>query len=1166
MVQAHSLGYDHMQFKVALMKKILFFLITMLWCGLSIAGSLSGNLTADNRFDVYLSTDDSVQGLYIGSGSNWRKTYNFSYDLIDGQDYFLHIVAEDQGGIAGFLGQFNLTSEHLFSNKQTTIYTTPEHWKVSKTGWTNYVNAAKVNGNNGVSPWGTRPSISANATWIWSQDAYNDNKVYLSLAIIAQIPATNGGQCESVFSNGAVTHSTTGKIDFGYNAQLLGAANNVLTTSTITSNKGSNKKTCSTRNCVASGGQSAVINVSSFVSRSSTDNVVIGYQGSATIGVNPYPSDSYAQINPNYASEARITFSTNHREYFVDTLILAYKNTLYLQGGSVYWINRLVTSSQSQIIVNGSGTAIVYVNQALAFPSPGLINSPAVNTSGVASKLVLYAFNDVSFNNQTTFSGSLYSRGDITLGSASYAFGAISANNITLGSESTINYQASAVANTNYAGLCSSTDAVDHFRLEHDGQGLTCEAEPFIVKACADANCTSLYQQPSTLTLMPGAIEGGNTLTFTGSRAVNLSIATAGNYTLSKTSPSDAANLRCFVGATETCDIGFVDAGFEFVGATVSEKLLPDQLAETAFTKVQLRAVQNNNGVCQAALSGNKTITFGYDCDSPNTCLTSLAGIAITNANGENTGALNLVFDSVGLASLSSLNYADAGRLKLSAQTSLNNGQILRGIGLIDVYPAYLQSQVSPLSLVASDINDSGKYTAGQTFELLIGAYGYAGNLLPNYQAEGLQLEVQRLAPLAAGTSDGQLKYASAGFVNSSTSSGLLSSTGSLTFNGGQYRYSGAYYSETGQISLAAHDSSYLGNRIPSYASLVLDPFIPAYYQVAPMLPLPALEDVQASFTYIGQVNSFAHNPQFDIIAKNALEQTTLNYDSLEWTLKPSLADVNDQNKLTYLDKSIYSGDVSVFKGSAPLLSDDNNYDGTVHLVLPDATIRYNKVDVNNTMFALTDPFSAVFDIVFYSPFFTDSNGVCFRDDALDPSCNDFIFSDVGGANLRFGRFKLNSAYGPETEPLTVGFAAQYYRAGRWLTNSLDNETLIDFSEANAQLILSNRGATSANDLSGSFAPITSDGALLMGVPDSLNDFYFSAPGQTGEVLLQLNPQTAPLLWPSYLNFDWNGDGFICNQTSVCGNAYPIDYPSAIISFGQFRGNDRVIQWRELFN
>ena len=59
-----------------------------------------------------------------------------------------------------------------------------------------------------------------------------------------------------------------------------------------------------------------------------------------------------------------------------------------------------------------------------------------------------------------------------------------------------------------------------------------------------------------------------------------------------------------------------------------------------------------------------------------------------------------------------------------------------------------------------------------------------------------------------------------------------------------------------------------------------------------------------------------------------------------------------------------------------------------------------------------------------------------------------------------------------------------------------------------------------------------------------------------GQLILSLNPQASAVEWPTYLNYDWNGDGSIDNA----------DFPKSIVSFGQFRNSDRIIQWREVFN
>jgi MSHA biogenesis protein MshQ len=1610
-----------------------------------LADTLSSYLTGDNAFDVYISTDDNVRGTYLGSGKNWQNTYTFNQNLIKGQDYYLHIQVQDTGGIAGFIGDFTLSgSDHVFPNNQLSISTNTADWKVSKTAWKNYLAASKVNGNNGVSPWGKRPYISSGATWIWSADAQNDNEVYFSLGIVSTSAASSRGSCSAVFPNGVSSHSAKSNIDFGYNAQMLGGTNHVLATSAVSRNSGSDKKTCQSQDCQASGSPSDSMNVGDFVSKSSTTDIVIGYKGSATVGDGSNPGNIFDDINRNSASEATISFANKHPEYFVASLTLGFQNTLYLQGGSTYWFNQLLMDSQSKIIVQGSGTAIVYVNQSITFPSPGLINSPSANRSGDASKLVVYAYNDVSFNNQTTLSGSLYARGNITLGSASYAFGALAAKNTTLGTNSTVTYQESSITNTSYSDMCAGdavvlafyefeepnwsgsssiidssanarhgspigsvspifpdglqkscqvldvppnsrssdkyaldtgidvdddigqqgtisfwyrsntdwasggarqlfdasntgtspdkyfylslnngtlqfgledsndadallnvsnlsyaanewvhvavtwasggktmgiylngnqvavttngglngqlgelttlyigdnrssylvnastnnsangqfddlriyqtaqaaseialdattlapcdrsavvlafyefeednwrgsgsildsssnanhgspvgsvepvlpigqqksckvmdvgynssffytealntsldvdrdigqagtvsfwyrskvswsssssrqlldasngfffffgksfylslysgklefgmedssdkdavlrvsglnfsanewvhvainwdlaadkmgiyingvdvasttkaglngrmadlntlyigdsrdlyftgnstdnsaygqyddlriyqaaqaaseiahdantlspcvTNAVDHFRLEHDTQGFTCEAESIVLKACKDANCTQLYEQPTSISLSPGTWSGANTLNFTGSINTGLSISTAGTYILSKTAASENADLRCFFGSNETCEIEFVDAGFEFIGATISDKTLPDQLAESQFSNVKLRSVQDNNGVCQAALTGSHTITLGYNCDSPAICLTSLAGIAISDASGESSGNITLNFGTDGIASLQALNYADAGRLALSAQANVDGAQILKGTALVDVYPASLGLSVSPAALVYSGPADTSKFIAGEPFELIISAYGLAGRLLPNYQAEQMQLKAQRTYPTLAGSTDGNFRYASTGELGSSTDASLFISVNNLKFSEGQYRYASAYYDEAGRIAIDAQDLNYLGNKISSLGELALGHFSPAYYWAERESPLPFLQDVQSGFSYVGQTISFSTFPAIRITAKNALDQTMYNHDSLDWTFRPTIEDVNDPLKLSYLDKSTYLGNTTVFKGNAPLLSGADNYDGSVVITLPDATIVYNKTDASQIMYTPVDPFIALVDIVFHAEFLTDGQGICFRDNYLDANCNELTFIDVGGANLRFGRFALNSVYGPETETLRPKFVVEYWDKGQWLVNTLDNGTTINFTQAANQILLSPKG--NGNDLTALVDPVTSDGSLLLGLPDESKDFELSAPRRAGELYLRLNPAVDVSGWSQYLNYDWNGDGYICNQVSNCLGPKGLDYPQAIITFGQFRGNDRVIQWREVFN
>lgn len=147
---------------------------------------LSGGLNVDNGYAAYISTDNATQGTLVSSANNWYSTYSFSgVNLTAGQDYFLHIFAYDQGGIAGFLGEFNLSgSDHVFSNGLSNLKTNTTDWDVSTSGWNNYLDATSL-GNNGVGPWGTQSAVASDAQWIWSADAHNHNQVYFTTAISA---------------------------------------------------------------------------------------------------------------------------------------------------------------------------------------------------------------------------------------------------------------------------------------------------------------------------------------------------------------------------------------------------------------------------------------------------------------------------------------------------------------------------------------------------------------------------------------------------------------------------------------------------------------------------------------------------------------------------------------------------------------------------------------------------------------------------------------------------------------------------------------------------------------------------------------------------------------------------------------------------------------------
>lgn len=147
---------------------------------------LNSTLYVDNNFVAYISTSDTVQGTEFSSGNNWPTGYTGSTTLTKGQDYFLHILARDEGGVAGLMGAFSLTgTDHSFVNGTQSLVSSTSAFKGNNTGFNGVYNALGDYGVNGVSPWWFQGGAPADARWIWSGDADLDNVAYFSTKISA---------------------------------------------------------------------------------------------------------------------------------------------------------------------------------------------------------------------------------------------------------------------------------------------------------------------------------------------------------------------------------------------------------------------------------------------------------------------------------------------------------------------------------------------------------------------------------------------------------------------------------------------------------------------------------------------------------------------------------------------------------------------------------------------------------------------------------------------------------------------------------------------------------------------------------------------------------------------------------------------------------------------
>lgn len=169
------------------------------------------------------------------------------------------------------------------------------------------------------------------------------------------------------------------------------------------------------------------------------------------------------------------------------------------------------------------------------------------------------------------------------------------------------NYELSAAevqADMNMGRTCSG--AFDHIRIEHDGNASICTPETVTVKACLDANCSTLYPGSVTVNLSPSGWVGGNSFTFTGGVATRqLSIGTASTVTLGSTSisPVPANATRCFNGSTETCSMTFNTASCAFDAV---------ETGANPQTRIYTKLANTNFSLNILALNSSTTINTTY--------------------------------------------------------------------------------------------------------------------------------------------------------------------------------------------------------------------------------------------------------------------------------------------------------------------------------------------------------------------------------------------------------------------------------------------------------------------------------------------------------------------------------------------------------------------------
>ncbi|MBS4697353.1 MSHA biogenesis protein MshQ [Aeromonas allosaccharophila] len=687
---------------------------------------------------------------------------------------------------------------------------------------------------------------------------------------------------------------------------------------------------------------------------------------------------------------------------------------------------------------------------------------------------------------------------------------------------------------------------VDHFEFSHSGQGITCQPEEVMIKACANADCSQLMSETVTAALTPQSIPNGGWSSGSGLNNVNNGIVTItngvtkvmlSNYSansitmgVSSSTPPlrPQSDTLCRSGslgpAKQYCTLPFADAALRFN--------VPTFYAGTSGV-TSIRAIKSNDAgatkVCVPLLTGDQTLQFA------SSKVVSEASNAVPMVNSTSiapSGNVKVAFNSDGVGQLT-VQYPDAGVLRLDATFLKNDvtGTLkLTGSDTVAVIPKAIALQAQGQS-GCSGSNDNTYAAcpvyrkAGESFTLQARALNEQDQLTPGFATSNKAISWTLLAPAAGGTG-----------TFSPTAITLASGVANVTAN----------WSEVGVIRLG------VSNFVPYPAyqdelpqleavlrwSVPIGRFVPWDYSLSNGVITPACN----AFTYMSQ--PFASG--FVLTARNLQKGTTQNYQGAfakgvaEMVAANALDGVARDKRITLSPSLSWASGIASVNQQSPF-GLNTRFDRATSPEAPFATLSFGiKVDDKDggtTLLANPNMNTAV-------------AGSC-----AGASCDAVR---LGTQKLLYGRLLAGTEAGVASAPLAIPLKMQYYEAGNWQPNKEDKCTRLSLAADGIRFL--NPGH--------SFDAATRDLNLGAGRKIKLG-LGSSAPGgdaaqaKDGEILFHFARPDISVRIPYKVDLAkqpssplWLSDPASANDGNLQGEAI----------FGSSRGNDRIIYRREVLH
>jgi MSHA biogenesis protein MshQ len=930
-------------------------------------------------------------------------------------------------------------------------------------------------------------------------------------------PCSSINLCVSSFPDGLNSH-TGGTISFDLNSQLFFSPSDELYASSVTLNGSSTQRSCVSVECQANGLSVDPTTPQAFPDTSSfTSDVTINNNNTGTMGGS---ENQYRDIS--LGNNATLNVQAGFSDYYIDDISTGNNANLNLVAGT-YWINNFSAGRGLDITVTG-GTARVYINNSFALPRDAIINSPSSGSQGDASQFLLYGYNAINTGRNSTFSGVIYATANVELDRSSNYFGAITGADISIGRDTNVFYNPTAAANLNYDTLCQGASCnLGSFNINQPSYALACPGtrSQISIQAMCDDGTTVKDDYAGTVDLTTNE----NSLSEFYTSLVSVPVINSVVFDGSESGQKDVylfhqnenpalqvitTDAAIPITSTSTNPTDFRTQGFQLTN--------PASFICGSSSNLTLTAIGDDEtgASCQllTGFTGVKAMKAWYQVNvdaavgaDPVTTSLSIASQLINDQVEPAANNVNVTFTN-GIATVP-LAYANAGQVlsvNIKHDDPPYDGSVPE-LGTADLSASSTSFVVRPdrIALAVTTAN-----SVCPTADASCSRFVAAG--APFSQS----LTAQCIGGATADDYQGSVNLDHSLVAPLPGSQGALSIASSTIagVDGGSVTMANQSISEVGVFNLTAEDTDYFGQAIPAFTLTNVGRFYPDHF----IMSANSVGDSCVGFSYMSQPGM------------------TIDY-SLQ---AQSFGSVLTQN---------YKG--AFAKATMGLVAENNNDGGGYQARLDNTSPAVNWVN-GEYDFTFTGSFiraanpDGPFHLLQVGVQLADNDGNISNINNLDmkadtsTDCATLGECDakrIGNLDLRFGQLTLSNVFGPEAFDLEMPVQTEYFDGSNFILNSDDNCT---------NLAITDPPFTPSNWADNLDAG-DADPNLINNIISGIGLIRFDAAGVGNE---------------GSVDYDYTADSWL--QTENDGDGSYTDNAKGKVTFGQYRGNDRMIYWREV--